>query len=104
LYGRLCKIWLRIDGEYTQGAGAVAMLISNQPDLIAFDNNWNWNGICFDFKPHQSTSDANILNALGTTKSEIEIFSDEPVFEGQYSNECYKIELEKLILILKKKC
>lgn len=86
------KYGLESTGEYTQGAGAVAMLISNQPDLIAFDNNW---GIgmesVFDFfKPHQSTSDATILNALGTTKSEIEIFSDEPVFEGQYSNECYK--------------
>jgi len=86
------KYGLESTGEYTQGAGAVAMLISNQPDLIAFDNNW---GIgmesVFDFfKPHQSTSDATILNALGTTKSEIEIFSDEPIFEGQYSNECYK--------------
>lgn len=86
------KYGLESTGEYTQGAGAVAILISNQPDLIAFDNNW---GIgmesVFDFfKPHQSTSDEAILNALGTTKSEIEIFSDEPVFEGQYSNECYK--------------
>ena len=86
------KYGLESTGEYTQGAGAVAMLISNQPDLIAFDNNW---GIgmesVFDFfKPHQATSDEAILNALGTTKSEIEIFSDEPVFEGQYSNECYK--------------
>lgn len=86
------KYGLESTGEYTQGAGAVAMLISNQPDLIAFDNNW---GIgmesVFDFfKPHQSTSDTAVLNALGTTKSEIEIFSDEPVFEGQYSNECYK--------------
>lgn len=86
------KYGLESTGEYTQGAGAVAMLISNQPDLIAFDNNW---GIgmesVFDFfKPHQATSNRNILNALETTKSEIEIFSDEPVFEGQYSNECYK--------------
>ncbi|MGV0966217.1 hydroxymethylglutaryl-CoA synthase family protein [Empedobacter falsenii] len=86
------KYGLESTGEYTQGAGAVAMLISNQPDLIAFDNNWGLGmESVFDFfKPHQSTSDANILNALGTTKSEIEIFSDEPVFEGQYSNECYK--------------
>ncbi|MFV0181516.1 hydroxymethylglutaryl-CoA synthase [Empedobacter falsenii] len=86
------KYGLESTGEYTQGAGAVAMLISNQPDLIAFDNNW---GIgmesVFDFfKPHQATSNRNILNALETTKSEIEIFSDEPVFDGQYSNECYK--------------
>lgn len=86
------KYGLESTGEYTQGAGAVAMLISNQPDLIAFDNNW---GIgmesVFDFfKPHQATSNRNVLNALETTKSEIEIFSDEPVFDGQYSNECYK--------------
>ncbi|MFV0207954.1 hydroxymethylglutaryl-CoA synthase [Empedobacter falsenii] len=86
------KYGLESTGEYTQGAGAVAMLISNQPDLIAFDNNW---GIgmesVFDFfKPHQATSNRNVLNAVETTKSEIEIFSDEPVFDGQYSNECYK--------------
>ncbi|MDH0659123.1 hydroxymethylglutaryl-CoA synthase [Empedobacter sp. GD03865] len=99
------KYGLESTGEYTQGAGAVAMLISNQPDLIAFDNNW---GIgmesVFDFfKPHQSTSDEAILNALGTTKSEIEIFSDEPVFEGQYSNECYKNRVREAYFNFKEK-
>ncbi|MGV0922737.1 hydroxymethylglutaryl-CoA synthase family protein [Empedobacter tilapiae] len=99
------KYGLESTGEYTQGAGAVAMLISNQPDLIAFDNNW---GIgmesVFDFfKPHQSTSDTAILNALGTTKSEIEIFSDEPVFEGQYSNECYKNRVREAYFNFKEK-
>ncbi|MBY0065646.1 hydroxymethylglutaryl-CoA synthase family protein [Empedobacter falsenii] len=99
------KYGLESTGEYTQGAGAVAMLISNQPDLIAFDNNW---GIgmesVFDFfKPHQSTSDAAVLNVLGTTKSEIEIFSDEPVFEGQYSNECYKNRVREAYFNFKEK-
>lgn len=99
------KYGLESTGEYTQGAGAVAMLISNQPDLIAFDNYW---GIgmesVFDFfKPHQSTSDEAILNALGTTKSEIEIFSDEPVFEGQYSNECYKNRVREAYFNFKEK-
>ncbi|WP_313094543.1 hydroxymethylglutaryl-CoA synthase [Empedobacter sp.] len=99
------KYGLESTGEYTQGAGAVAILISNQPDLIAFDNNW---GIgmesVFDFfKPHQSTSDEAILNALGTTKSEIEIFSDEPVFEGQYSNECYKNRVREAYFNFKEK-
>ncbi|MGV1019123.1 hydroxymethylglutaryl-CoA synthase family protein [Empedobacter falsenii] len=99
------KYGLESTGEYTQGAGAVAMLISNQPDLIAFDNNW---GIgmesVFDFfKPHQSTSDTAVLNALGTTKSEIEIFSDEPVFEGQYSNECYKNRVREAYFNFKEK-
>lgn len=86
------KYGLESTGEYTQGAGAVALLVSNKPDLIAFDNVW---GIgmesVFDFfKPRQTSNDTEILNALNSTKSEIEIFSDEPVFEGQYSNECYK--------------
>ncbi|WP_413533800.1 hydroxymethylglutaryl-CoA synthase family protein [Empedobacter brevis] len=99
------KYGLESTGEYTQGAGAVAMLISNQPDLIAFDNNW---GIgmesVFDFfKPHQATSDSAILNAVGTTKSEIEIFSDEPVFEGQYSNECYKDRVREAYFNFKEK-
>ncbi|WP_282630002.1 hydroxymethylglutaryl-CoA synthase family protein [Empedobacter sedimenti] len=86
------KYGLESTGEYTQGAGAVAVLISNQPNLIEFDSVW---GIgtesVFDFfKPRQTTSQEEVLNTLETTKSEIEIFSDEPVFEGQYSNECYK--------------
>ncbi|WP_333660429.1 hydroxymethylglutaryl-CoA synthase family protein [Chishuiella changwenlii] len=86
------KYGLESTGEYTQGAGAVALLISNQPDVIAFDGIW---GIgmesVFDFfKPHQSTKNPAVLQALETTKTEVEIFSDEPVFEGQYSNECYK--------------
>lgn len=86
------KYGLESTGEYTQGAGAVALLVSNKPDLIAFDNVW---GIgmesVFDFfKPRQTSNNTEILNALNSTKSEIEIFSDEPVFEGQYSNECYK--------------
>ena len=86
------KYGLESTGEYTQGVGAVALLVSSSPDLIAFDNVW---GVAtesvFDFfKPHQSTNKPEVLNALGTTKSEIEIFSDEPVFDGQYSNECYK--------------
>lgn len=86
------KYGLESTGEYTQGAGAVALLISNQPDVISFDNVWGvgMESVFDFFKPHQSTTNVEVLNALGTTKSEIEIFSDEPVFEGQYSNECYK--------------
>ena len=98
------KYGLESTGEYTQGAGAVAVLISNKPDLISFDNIW---GIgmesVFDFfKPRQSTSNSEVLNALETTKSEIEIFSDEPVFEGQYSNECYKNRVREAYFDFKK--
>lgn len=99
------KYGLESTGEYTQGAGAVAMLISNQPDLIAFDNNWGvgMESVFDFFKPHQATSNATILNELGTTKSEIEIFSDEPVFEGQYSNECYKNRVREAYFNFKEK-
>ncbi|MGU9939558.1 hydroxymethylglutaryl-CoA synthase family protein [Empedobacter brevis] len=99
------KYGLESTGEYTQGAGAVAMLISDQPNLITFDHHW---GIgmesVFDFfKPHQTTSNATILETLGTSKSEIEIFSDEPVFEGQYSNECYKNRVREAYFNFKEK-
>ncbi|WP_334124168.1 hydroxymethylglutaryl-CoA synthase family protein [Empedobacter brevis] len=99
------KYGLESTGEYTQGAGAVAMLISDQPNLITFDHHW---GIgmesVFDFfKPHQATSNATILETLGTSKSEIEIFSDEPVFEGQYSNECYKNRVREAYFNFKEK-
>ena len=99
------KYGLESTGEYTQGAGAVAMLISNTPDLIAFDNTWGvgMESVFDFFKPHQTTTDTAILGALGTTKSEIEIFSDEPVFEGQYSNECYKNRVREAYFDFKEK-
>lgn len=86
------KYGLESTGEYTQGAGAVALLVSNDPQLIEIENKW---GIgmesVFDFfKPRQTSQENVVLATLNTTKTEVEIFSDEPVFDGQYSNECYK--------------
>lgn len=99
------KYGLESTGEYTQGAGAVAVLISNEPKLIEIENKW---GIgmesVFDFfKPRQSTSEQSILDQLNTTKSEVEIFSDEPVFDGQYSNECYKNRVREAYFNFKEK-
>lgn len=86
------KYGLESTGEYTQGAGAVAVLISNEPRLIEIENKWGvgMESVFDFFKPRQTSNEKSILNALNTTKKEIEIFSDEPVFDGQYSNECYK--------------
>ncbi|MDM1073303.1 hydroxymethylglutaryl-CoA synthase family protein [Empedobacter brevis] len=99
------KYGLESTGEYTQGAGAVAMLISDQPNLITFDHHWGigMESVLDFFKPHQATSNATILETLGTSKSEIEIFSDEPVFEGQYSNECYKNRVREAYFNFKEK-
>ncbi len=61
-------------GEYTQGAGAVAMLIKQNPRLLAINDIW---GI--------------------STKSEHDFFkpnfSETPVFDGQFSNSCYQNRL-----------
>ncbi|MEA1847344.1 hydroxymethylglutaryl-CoA synthase [Chryseobacterium sp. MHB01] len=86
------KYELASSGEYTQGGGAVAVLVSSKPDLIEFENNW---GVAtesvFDFfKPRRHFKKENLNNAPESFPEKIEIFTDEPVFDGQYSNQCYQ--------------
>ncbi|SMP24617.1 hydroxymethylglutaryl-CoA synthase family protein [Chryseobacterium profundimaris] len=86
------KYELASSGEYTQGGGAVAVLVSSKPDLIEFENNW---GVAtesvFDFfKPRRHFKKENLENAPENFPEKIEIFTDEPVFDGQYSNQCYQ--------------
>lgn len=86
------KYELASSGEYTQGGGAVALLISSKPDLIEIENQW---GIAtesvFDFfKPRRHYRKEDVNNIPETFPDKIEIFTDEPVFDGQYSNQCYQ--------------
>lgn len=86
------KYELASSGEYTQGGGAVAVLISSKPDLIEIENNW---GVAtesvFDFfKPRRHFKKEDLTNAPESFPEKIEIFTDEPVFDGQYSNQCYQ--------------
>lgn len=86
------KYELASSGEYTQGGGAVAVLVSSKPDLIEIENKW---GVAtesvFDFfKPRRHFKKENLTNAPGNFPEKIEIFTDEPVFDGQYSNQCYQ--------------
>nr|WP_315189905.1 hydroxymethylglutaryl-CoA synthase [uncultured Flavobacterium sp.] len=91
------KYDLNSTGEYTQGAGALAMLISTNPRIIAFENNWatSTKGVFDFFKPYRTisknelTGDENNLPWFENLESEIEIHKDQPVFDGQYSNQCY---------------
>ena len=91
------KYDLNSTGEYTQGAGAVALLISSNPRIIAFDNNWatSTKGVFDFFKPYRTvakeaiTGNSNNENWFDNLEAEIEIHKDQPVFEGQYSNQCY---------------
>ena len=91
------KYDLNSGGEYTQGAGAVAMLITSNPRLIAFDNNWatSTKGVFDFFKPYRTISKETITDSknndpwFDNLETEIEIHKDQPVFDGQYSNQCY---------------
>ena len=70
----IAKYELQSTGEYTQGAGAVAMLVKAQPRLLALRRVF---GIAMEsvhdfYKPRR------------------ERFTETPVFDGQFSNQCYQ--------------
>jgi hydroxymethylglutaryl-CoA synthase len=91
------KYDLNSTGEYTQGAGALAMLITANPKIIAFENQWatSTKGVYDFFKPYRTISKQEITGNttneawFDNLESEIEIHKDQPVFDGQYSNQCY---------------
>lgn len=112
----LSKYEMHSTGEYTQGAGSVAVLITKEPALIAFDKTWGvaTKSVGDFFKPRRFFSKQQLakdllqqingnyseeeLNELiaktnsgfWTEKNElVELFKEEPVFDGQYSNQCY---------------
>ncbi|MEL1245219.1 hydroxymethylglutaryl-CoA synthase [Flavobacterium sp. DGU11] len=93
----IAKYDLESTGEYTQGAGALAMLVTVDPRIISFSGEFavSTKGVFDFFKPYRSFSKSDIT---GTTENEpwhdvleaeIEIHKDQPVFDGQYSNQCY---------------
>ena len=70
----VAKYELCSSGEYTQGAGAVAMLVCHNPRLLTVRNLF---GVAMEsvhdfYKPRR------------------ERFTETPVFDGQYSNLCYQ--------------
>ena len=93
----IAKYDLNSTGEYTQGAGALAMLVTSNPRIIAFDQNWatNTKGLFDFFKPYRTISKSEITGNSSNEpwfknlESEIEIHKEQPVFDGQYSNQCY---------------
>ena len=111
------KYELNSGGEYTQGAGSVAMLISEKPRLITISNTW---GVATKsegdfFKPRRvfnklkilketakllavEISDKEAQTIIKNNPSEFwsnsninfELFKEEPIFDGPYSNACYQ--------------
>lgn len=70
----IAKYELGSTGEYTQGAGAVAMLVRWQPRLLRVRRLF---GVAME-------------NVHDFYKPRRERYSDTPVFDGQYSNQCYQ--------------
>ncbi|MHC5202383.1 hydroxymethylglutaryl-CoA synthase family protein [Myroides sp. LJL119] len=91
------KYDLESTGEYTQGAGAIALLITSNPRMISFESQ---SGVStksvFDFfKPYHQIDKKLITNSqdnqpwFDVLEQEICLFKEQPVFDGQYSNACY---------------
>jgi hydroxymethylglutaryl-CoA synthase len=105
------KYDLNSTGEYTQGAGALAMLITANPRIMTIESQWGVSskGVFDFFKPYRIISkqelNGNNSNAawFDCLESEIEIHKDQPVFDGQYSNQCYMERTKEAYFSFKKK-
>jgi hydroxymethylglutaryl-CoA synthase len=103
------KYELGSSGEYTQGAGAVAMLIKDRPRLIELDGPVGVATVGEHdfFKPLRRVSQRELAetvtrtklngsfrpfeipNAIALHEQYVDIHSIFPVFDGPYSNKCY---------------
>lgn len=91
------KYDLESGGEYTQGAGAIALLLTTNPRVLAFSNQYGVSskGVFDFFKPRRYFSKNEILSTtdnpewFGIVENEIAFYKEQPVFDGHYSNQCY---------------
>ena len=91
------KYDLNSTGEYTQGAGAIAMLITSNPRVLSFSNEVGvaTEGVFDFFKPRRYFSKEEALQLEnnpewnGVLENDISIYKEQPIFDGQYSNQCY---------------
>ena len=109
------KYELESTGEYTQGAGAVAMLVKDKPRLIEIDNPIGVAtvGVHDFFKPVRRVSKQTLVdnlagkglngvasgfsvdNVIASNEKFVDIHKIFPVFDGQYSNECYSQRMQQ---------
>tara|TARA_B100001248_G_scaffold19531_1_gene12926 strand:- start:166 stop:1227 length:1062 start_codon:yes stop_codon:yes gene_type:complete len=123
----LSKYELNSTGEYTQGAGAIALLITENPSILTIDNVW---GIATKsendfFKPRRTFNKKDLINEIisklklnisdsdfeekfsesifwNNNSEIIEVFKDEPVFDGQFSNACYVDRMQEALIHFEK--
>ena len=118
------KYDLNSTGEYTQGAGAVALLISHEPSILSIADHWGvgMESVNDFFKPRREISKSEIIQDLkellniddsqevitqklhqatskfwSDRKATFELFKEEPVFEGQFSNQCYEARVSEAL-------
>lgn len=111
-------------GEYTQGAGAVAVLVRFHPQMLSFNPHWGvgMEGVHDFYKPlrpiHKKTLLQQALKAANVecdvdqvwAKMQLDFQSDftspdetlyghddTPLFDGQYSNQCYTQRMEEAL-------
>jgi len=91
------KYDLDSSGEYTQGAGSIALLITANPRILSFSKEVGTatEGVFDFFKPRRLVSKQEALQTEGNqvwngiTEDEISIYKEQPVYDGHYSNQCY---------------
>jgi len=122
------KYELNSGGEYTQGAGAIAMLIQHNPKLLVIDDiiGVATQGVHDFFKPRRTYSKKELLNEmfdlakinnksvddvlknipdslevngiLDSNEETIQIYKETPIFDGQYSNWTYQNRIKEAYL------
>lgn len=126
------KYELASTGEYTQGAGAVAMLVKNNPRLIAFEDNWGvatmgvhdffkplrhirkkdliaevleWAGTSTDTNDVEDKTNASLQvnGIIDTNEAVMTIHKSTPIFDGQFSNQCYQDRIREAYYHFRKK-
>jgi hydroxymethylglutaryl-CoA synthase len=102
----IAKYELGSSGEYTQGAGAVAMLIKSNPEILEINKTVgiSMHHVGDFFKPRRkiSNDDLNknnvtIQEITNSNKEELELFFEEPIFDGYYSNNCYQERISEAL-------
>ena len=121
------KYELGSGGEYTQGAGAVALLVRQHPRLIAFGDAWGvaTRSVHDFFKPLRTATKESLLRealklagknpqaarealskladmapnggVLTSSEARITLHKETPVFDGPYSNACYQERIREAL-------
>ncbi|MCB0641732.1 MAG: hypothetical protein KDC44_08845, partial [Phaeodactylibacter sp.] len=123
----IAKYELASTGEYTQGAGAVALLVKADPALLSIEHCWGvgTQDVHDFFKPLRAFSKETILleamdvmgmdrkqlnghaehlaqenqpaSLLKQSDAEVQVWRETPVFDGPYSNACYQDRIREAL-------